>query len=93
MQSEKTQLLEKKLAEVAEIHSRTLAAFEAAEIDSATRKEYKRQIDQFESMYQSLEQMKSISKEEKTVASLVEKQLALLQERAGFEAYCLNLWK
>lgn len=76
-----------------EIHSRTLAALEAAEIDSATRKEYKRQIDQFESMYQSLEQMKSISKEEKTVASLVEKQLALLQERAGFETYCLKLWK
>lgn len=85
--------LDNKLQELTQIHTKTLMAFETAELDSATRAEYKRQIAQYESMYQSLEEMKSLSKEEKTISSLVEKQSDLLQQRIAFEKYCLELWK
>lgn len=85
--------LDNKLQELTQIHTQTLMAFETAELDSATRAEYKRQIAQYESMYQSLEEMKSLSKEEKTISSLVEKQSDLLQQRIAFEKYCLELWK
>lgn len=85
--------LDNQLQELTQIHTQTLLAFETAELDSATRAEYKRQIAQYESMYQSLEQMKSLSKEEKTISSLVEKQSDLLQQRIAFETYCLGLWK
>ncbi len=85
--------LDNQQQELTQIHTQTLLAFETAELDSATRAEYKRQIAQYESMYQSLEQMKSLSKEEKTISSLVEKQSDLLQQRIAFETYCLGLWK
>ncbi|MEE1304931.1 MAG: hypothetical protein U0K68_07270 [Agathobacter sp.] len=85
--------LEKTLKELTQLHTQTLSAFEAAELDTATRSEYKRQIDQYESMYQSLEQMKNLSKDEKTISSLLEKQSDLLQQRIAFEKYCFGLWE
>ena len=65
--------LENIIQELTQLHEKTLLAFEAAELDTATRLEYKRQIDQYENMYQSLEQMKNLSKEENTISSLLVK--------------------
>ena len=84
--------LDNKLQELTKIHEQTILAFEAAVLDSATRSEYKRQIDQYESMYQSLQQMKTLSKDAKTISSLEERQSELLQQRIAFETYCLELW-
>ncbi len=84
--------LDNQLQELTQIHNQTLLVLEAAVLDTATRAEYRRQIAQYESMYQSLEEMKSLSKEEKTISSLVEKQSDLLQQRIAFEKYCHELW-
>lgn len=85
--------LENIIQELTQLHEKTLLAFEAAELDTATRLEYKRQIDQYENMYQSLEQMKNLSKEENTISSLLVKQSDLLKQRMAFEKYCLGLWE
>ena len=85
--------LENIIQELTQLHEKTLLAFEAAELDTATRLEYKRQIDQYETMCQSLEQMKNLSKEENTISSLLVKQSDLLKQRMAFEKYCLGLWE
>ncbi len=76
------------LAALAAQSERTQSVFQSAALDTATRNEYLRQVEQYKSMYCSLEQMKSLAGQADTIASLEEKMVSLLTEHLEFEKYC-----
>lgn len=81
MNEELTREMEKMEA----IHTETSRLFEASNVTGPLLNEYKRGVEQYESMYQSIENMKMLTSKEDSVKGLINQQLKILQNRSDFE--------
>ncbi len=77
--------LEKLEAKAERVHQKAQQIFEQPEISSMLKNEYKNKIDQYTSMYESIDTMKKISDKEETIANLVNQQIEILNVRIKWE--------
>lgn len=77
-------LLQKK-EQMEEMHMRVCQLLAQVTISDMLRREYKRTINQYESMYLSIEAMKKETSLPEAVDGLIEQQIQILQKRTTYE--------
>lgn len=82
MKNEELEALYNKMKKV---HEKAQEIFKQGNLSSMIKNEYKNKVSQYDSMYQSLEDMKALSDKEDTVESLITQQAEVLNVRIKWQ--------
>ena len=80
--------LEELYQKMIKVHQKTDAIFEQFQVKGMLRNEYNNKVNQYTSMYDSIETMKSLTTSEETITNLINQQMEILHVRIQCE---LNL--